>query len=135
MKGRYCAITLTLLVLPLSGCGAFTSPDDIKIADPARAVADARRIIETQRKTQTHYPVLIENDDLPESLKLPGLRYAAVYEDHIGLVLARNPDWRIGARIWSADSKRKHADTQTKYPEVFFYRYYNDDPESPENIP
>lgn len=115
--------------------GLFTGPNDIKIADSARAVTDARRLIEVQRANPETNPALLEIGDLPDSLRLPGLRYALVYDDHLDLILARNPDWKIGARIWSADSKRKHAYTPTKYPEVFFYRYNNDDPESPENIP
>jgi len=72
---------------------------------------------------------------MPDSLRLPGLKYSFVHEDHVDLALARNPDWNIGARIWSADAKRKHADQPTEYPEVFFYRYTNDAEVSENNIP
>ncbi len=114
--------------------GLFTRPDDIKITDPARAVADARRLIAEQKANPDADRMLREPYELPESLRLPGLRYALVHEDHVDLVLARNPDWNIGARIWSADARRTHSDQPTQYPEVFFFTYTNDAEESPENI-
>ncbi|HEX7313115.1 MAG TPA: hypothetical protein VF297_04310 [Pyrinomonadaceae bacterium] len=114
--------------------GAFTGPDDVQLADPARAVADARRLIAEQGTSPDSDKALREPGELPESLRLPGLRYSFVHEDHLDLVLARNPDWNIGARIWSADASRRHADQPTKYPEVFFFRYTNDAEESAANI-
>ena len=114
--------------------GFFTGPDDVMIADPARAVADVRRLVTEQSGKPSRNRMLLEPSELPESLRLPGLRYAYVHHDHVDLILARNPDWDSGARIWSADAKRKHADEPTNYPEVYFYRYTNDAEESENNI-
>jgi len=114
--------------------GASTGPTDVRIADPLHAVADARRLIAEQRAHPDRDRVLRQPAELPESLRLPGLKYSFVHEDHLDLVLARNPDWNVGARIWSADAKRGHADQPTNYPQVFFYRYTDDAEESAENI-
>jgi hypothetical protein len=43
-------------------------------------------------------------DDLPESLRIPHLRYATIYPDHVNLVIRQDPDAQVGFRIWSATS-------------------------------
>ena len=127
-----------VILLAATGCGMFdgifAGPGDVKVEDPGRAVADARRLITEQRGNPERDRTVFEPGEMPESLRLPGLKYSFVHEDHVDLILARNPDWNIGARIWSADARRKHADQPTKYPEVFFYRYTNDAEESENNI-
>jgi hypothetical protein len=121
-----------------SGCGflepVFTGPGDVVVANPSRAVSDARQLINEQSHSPNRKP-LFEPSELPESLRLPGLRYAIAHKDHLDLVLARNPDLSVGARIWSMDSKREHRDRPTKYTEIFFYEYNNDYEETPDNIP
>ena len=133
-KSNFAIIVVGVLLFGLS-CGMFTRPNDIKIADPVRALADARRIIADQRAKRANFPISLAPNDLPESLRIPGLRFSHVYSDHLELVLARNPDWEIGARIWSVDSTELHQDKTTKYPEVFYFVYDNDEPKSPTNIP
>jgi hypothetical protein len=117
-----CAIFLW----PMIG-GAFTSADDIHVADPARAVRDARTLIGDGKA------VVRAPESLPASLRIPGLRFALVHQDHVDLVLARNPDWMIGARIWS-EHHRPHRDEPTKYRDIYFYRYNNDYDLSEDNI-
>lgn len=137
MAGRLvvaAALCATVSAWRVMFVGLFTGPDDVKLKDAARAVADARRLIAEQRGRPLRERPPLSAGELPESLRLPGLRYAFVHEDHVDLVLARNPDWNIGARVWAADAKRKHGDRPTKYPEVFFFRYTNDAGESEDNI-
>ena len=105
------------------------------MANAAQTVRDARRVIDEQRKSQQLKEPLREPHELPDSLRLPGLLYAVIREDHLNLVLSRNPDVNVGARIWSKDSKREHRDRPTKYPDIFFYQYDNDASETPDNIP
>ncbi|HEV8699806.1 MAG TPA: hypothetical protein VGV60_00880 [Candidatus Polarisedimenticolia bacterium] len=59
--------------------------------------------------------------------------YAYVHPDHLDLILARNPDWNVGGRIWAKDH-RPHEDKATRYPEICFFDYNNDTPEGPGNI-
>lgn len=114
--------------------GACAGADDVQLSDPAQAVADARRMIsEKQADPRTHSDWIFPKD-VPESLRIPGLIYAFVHDDHVDLVMSRNPDWSVGARIWSENSQRVHADEPTRYPDVFFYDYTNDRPETPDNI-
>lgn len=116
------------------GCGAGTSADDVQVLQPERAVVDARALIEERRQDPEKYPEELWPDVVPESLRLKGLRYALVHEDHVDLVLARNPDWNVGARIWASDARRKHVDQPTKYAQIFFFDYTNDAAESADNI-
>lgn len=135
--------TLGYLVListigSLSGCvfgNPFIGPRDVVVADAKQAVLDARQLIKEQNDNSAQKPPFREPNELPESLRLPGLRVAIIATDHINLVLTRNPDWNAGARIWSADSTREHRDRPTKYAEIFFYEYNNDFAETPDNIP
>ena len=124
-------------VLALAGCemfhGAFTSPEDLVVDRPAEAVAAARAMIEEQRRDTAKHAGFLYRDALPEPLRIKGLRYAHVHRDHVDLVLARNPDFNIGGRIWAADH-RLHQDTATRYADIFFFRYTNDAPESPDNV-
>jgi len=113
--------------------GAFTSPRDIRLENPARAVRDARALIEDRAKHRDRYGPYTEPESLPESLRISHLLYAKVHDDHVDLVIARNPDWSTGARIWSARS-RPHRDEVTRYPDVYFFRYTHELPETPENI-
>src|SRR6266550_17707 len=93
----------TLLLFCFTSCGFFSGPSDIKVADPPRAVSDARRLIEEERGNRNHTRTMRRPEELPESLRIPGLRYAFVHSDHVDLVIARNPDVDKGARIWSLD--------------------------------
>lgn len=114
--------------------GAFTSRVDIRVAHPDLAVRDARALIEDRARHPETYESFSEPESLPESLRIANLRYAKVHDDHIDLVVARNPDWSVGARIWSV-RHRPHRDQVTRYPGIYFYRYTHELPESPENIP
>jgi len=118
----------------LAGCGANLKPEDIKTAMPKQAVEDARKMINEKKLDKEKYKNWIYPAQLPESLRLKGLIYAMVYDDHVNLVLARNPDWLLGARIWGVDATRKHEDKKTKYPDIFFFQYCNDSPESAGNL-
>ena len=118
--------------------GPFTGPGDIRVLNPNQAVSDARELILETRKLDKgsfDYPRMLKISELPESLRIPRVLHCFVYDDHLELVLARNPDIEIGARIWSADSTKKHTDKPTKYPEIFFFIYNNDLPESQDNTP
>jgi hypothetical protein len=136
-------VLVVLCVLVVTTCGvafwpmvegAFTSPRDIQITRPAIAVRDARALIEDRVKHPDKYGPYTEPDALPESLRIANLRYAKVHHDHIDLVVARNPDWSVGARIWSV-RHRPHRDQATRYRGVYFFRYTHELPESLENIP
>lgn len=104
------------------------------MADPKPAVIDARAMIAAKREDPKRYADWIQPADLPASLRIPGLKCAVVHEDHVDLLLRRIPDWWAGARIWSVDARRKHADQPTRYADVGFFTYTNDQPESPENL-
>jgi hypothetical protein len=114
--------------------GPFTSPRDIQVPHPDSAVHDARTLIGDRAKHPEKYRTFTESASLPESLRIPQLRYAKVHDDHVDLVVARNPDWSVGARIWSV-RHRPHRDEATRYPGIYFFRYTHELPESPENIP
>jgi hypothetical protein len=135
-------VFVALCVVAASTCGvafwpmlrvAFTSPRDIKVADSAVAVRDARALIEDRAKHPEKYGPFTKPESLPESLRIADLLYAKVHDDHIDLVVARNPDWSVGARIWSVQH-RPHRDRATRYAGVYFFRYTHELPESPENI-
>lgn len=113
--------------------GAFTSPRDVRIVYPDDAVREARALIGDRAKHPEKYDLYTEPGALPKSLQLAGLRYAKVHADHIDLVIARNPDWDVGARIWSAQH-RPHRDRPTRYRDVYFFRYTHESPETLENI-
>jgi hypothetical protein len=91
--------------------GALTSPDDIRVVNSDRAVRDARTLIANRRKYAVGEPYL-EPLALPPSLRIADLRYAKVHDDHVDLIVARNPDWVVGARIWS-EPHRPHRDKPT----------------------
>jgi hypothetical protein len=112
---------------------ARSGPDDLVVGDPGLAVRDARAMIEAQQQDRTRYTEWLMPEDLPPSLRVPGLRHATVHGDHVDLVLARHPDGYAGGRIW-AEAHRPHSDQKTKYPDMYFYRYDNDFPEAPDNI-
>ena len=128
---EYILLPAVALIL---GCGAMTGPGDVIVSDPIQAVADARRMIEEKKSNPEIHKGWIYPNALPESLRFQGVCYAQVFEDHMNIVLARNPDWQIGARIWATASVRKHEDKKTKYEEIFFFDYTNDLQESPDNI-
>ena len=125
-------------VIGLSACdmlrGAFTRPADLVVDDPAGAVAAARAMIEEKRRDPTRYEGFLYAGSLPAPLRVKGLRYAHVHRDHVDLILARNPDIELGGRIWAADH-RPHADEATRYADIHFFRYTNDAPERPDNVP
>ena len=132
MRRRAVGLALSLLVL--AGCGAFTGPGDVVVADPAQAISDAHRLMEEKRNDPTKYQGWIKPPDLPPSLQIKGLIYAQVFDDHVNLVLARNPDWQTGGRIWKRDATRNHLDKPTKYPGITFFAYTNDLPAKPDNL-
>ncbi|MBV9071353.1 MAG: hypothetical protein JO231_21745 [Acidobacteria bacterium] len=113
--------------------GAFTRPSDIYVDQPENAVLDARSLIASKQRNPDAFGDFTEASQLPPSLRIHGLRYAKVHSDHIDLVVARNPDVSVGARIW-AISHRRHHDASTRYREIYFFRYDNDAPESESNI-
>lgn len=135
------ALLVCIFVVP--GCwylwksGAFNSAKTVVMKNAEVSVRDARALIMEFRtngdpaERAKHF----SPEDLPKSLQIPHLRYAYVFRDRINLVMGRNPDWSIGARIWSADATTKHEDKPTAYPEVFFFQYCNDIPVSPTNQP
>ena len=117
--------------------GAFVRAGDVHVRDSAAAVRDARQLIESFRQsaradeTARH----LRPEQLPKTLRIPKLRYANVFRDHVNLVLGRNPDWSVGARVWSSDATTVHADQPTSYPDIYFFQYSNDIPVSPQNLP
>jgi hypothetical protein len=123
-------------LLYLYSIGAFIDASDIQFENPALAVQDARQLIAAFRSEETsngrgqHVRV----EDAPKSLSIPNLRWVEVHEDHVNLILGRNPDMCLGARIWSADTTTNHADEATAYPEIYYFRYCNDLPTSPTNL-
>jgi hypothetical protein len=134
----FAAIALAVIgtcLLYFYATGGFVDASDIQFANPALAVQDARQLIAAHRgaasnERRQHLRV----DEAPKSLAIPRLRWVEVHEDHVNLILGRNPDNCLGARIWSADSTTKHADQATAYPEIFYFRYCNDFPTSPTNL-
>ena len=120
-------------VLLLSACGAMTNQNDLEVADLAGAVVEARRLIAAQQADPTKYANWLNSPDLPPALRVPGLHHASVHRDHVDLVLARNPDWEVGGRIW-AEEHRPHRDEATRYPNIWFYDYTNDAEEDAGNI-
>lgn len=130
------SITVLLLVAWFTWInrGAFTNPSDIRVSDPRGAVRDARELIERKRRDTSAFGPFTEPADLPVTLRLPGLRYAKVHDDHLDLVLARNPDVSVGARVWALNHRR-HNDTPTSYTDIWFFRYSNELETTSSNIP
>ncbi len=126
-------LTELLALAALTACGFFIGPNDIKLSDPKAAVTDARKLIAEERDKPNK--ALRSPEELPESLRIPGLRWAQIETDHVDLVVYHNPDVTRGARIWSVDAKREHKDKPTRYADVYFYDYNNDAPKSPDNLP
>jgi hypothetical protein len=126
-------IVAILGVSTVSGCGAFTGPGDLVVEKPGEAVLAARQMLAEQQSDPTRHKGWLKEAELPPSLRIPGLHHASVHGDHIDLVLARNPDYQVGGRIW-AKAHREHQDRPTEYPEIFFFSYTNDSPESAANI-
>ena len=118
----------------MSGCGKGLGPSDVIFANPEQAVVDARNMIVAKQENSELYSNWLYPKDLPESLRIPGLKCAVVQDDHMNLLVRRIPDWWVGTRIWSADSIRKHADAKTQYKDIYFFTYSNDFPDSPMNI-
>ncbi len=112
----------------------FLDADDIRVADPASAVRDARALIVDRNAHPEKYGEWTLPDRLPASLRLEGLRYAKVHADHVDLVLARNPDWSHGARIWG-ERHRPHRDQPTRYRDIYYFRFAHESARSVGNIP
>ena len=125
---------LAIAILITSACGKKQGPTDIVFQDPGQAIEDARQIIVEKLKNPELYKDWVPPEDLPASLRIAGLKCAVVHNDHVDLPIMRIPDWAVGARIWSKNAAREHADKQTAYPEIFFFTYSNDFSDSPENI-
>jgi len=136
MRGSAVALEGAALItaaIGILGCDARAKPENLVVADPASAVAEARKLIAARRSQADPSGPFVQPASLPASLQVPGLRYAHVHEDHVDLVLARNPDCEVGGRIW-AQSHRRHEDERTRYAEIYFYGYCNDFAEAPDNI-
>jgi hypothetical protein len=114
--------------------GAFTRPSDIHVDHPEMAVRDARSLIAMKNANLEAFGDFTDPEKLPRSLQIHALRYAKIHADHIDLVIARNPDVSLGARVWAA-SHRTHHDEPTRYADIYFFRYDNDSPASESNIP
>lgn len=118
------------------GTGAFLGSSDVYVAHPPTAVSAARQLVASFRKSagvdesSQHLSV----EQLPECLRIPRLRHAYVFRDHVNLVIGRSADWEIGARVWLLDATTTHADDPTPYHEISFYQYCNDIPISPKNL-
>jgi hypothetical protein len=114
--------------------GAFTRPSDIHVDHPEMAVRDARLLIAVKNANPEAFGDFTVPEKLPRSLQIHALRYAKIYADHIDLVIARNPDVSLGARVWAA-SHRTHHDKPTRYADIYFFRYDNDLTATHSNIP
>jgi hypothetical protein len=106
---------------------------DVEVRDRAAALADAHALIADRMLHPRGADRQVKPKLLPKSLRIPGLRYAVVFNDHLDLVLARNAEESAGARIW-AEEHRLHHDLPTPYRDIFFYRYKHKQPESPDNV-
>jgi len=132
-----CSLLLLLIIgLAVRRCtaGAFTSPKDVEFAQPEQAIRDARAVIADRNVHPEKYESFTAAAALPPSLRIEKLKYAKVHDDHIDLVIARNPDISMGARIWMPQH-RPHRDRPTRYRDIWFFRYDNDLPVTVENIP
>ena len=143
MKCKIFTISITALILSLVFCiyrlltafpNPHVSPDSIVFANPSRAVIDARQIINNLGSDTDRDGHRISISELPESLNVPNLKGAFVFNDHLSLIIGNSPDWNVGARIWAIDTNRVHEDSPLKYKDIFFYKYCNDYHESPTNI-
>jgi hypothetical protein len=132
----FCIPICMIFYLWYGGSGPFFSARHLIFKNSEAAVSDARTIIKTigSKSIEENDWYLIKPKDLPESLRIPRLRYALAFKDHLSLVASRNPDWEIGARIWTESISRPHKDAPTKYKDIYFYKYCNDYNESPKNI-
>ncbi len=72
-------------------------------------------------------------EHLPESLRVPGLKYALVHQDHLTLILYHSPDTDSGFRIWRSTMPADFADRATSIPFVTRFTYCDDYPVSPAN--
>ncbi len=120
--------SVALVMLP--GWISQLERERITLDDPARAVADARKLIEVSGEQK-----LLGPNDLPESLRLPGLLGAQAHGDHLDLINYRDPDGHAGFRVWAAGSSCRREEKATRYPDVFIYSWTNDRPEAPDNMP
>ena len=120
------------LIVSVTNCGSLFGPGSITLNDSARAVVDARKLIADERARPSR--PMRAPDELPESLRVPGLRWAEIWEDHINLVVYHDPMVTRGARIWSENSTREHKDTPTKYRDVYFFDYTKGAPKGPDNL-
>ncbi len=75
----------------------------------------------------------VRPEDLPTSLRVPGLIYALVYRDHLTLILYHSPDTDSGFRIWKSGMPADFADQATSIPFVTRFTYCDDYPASPAN--
>ena len=70
---------------------------------------------------------------LPESLRVPGLKYALVHRDHVTLILYHSPDTESGFRIWQSTMPADFADQTTSISFLTRFSYCDDYPDSPSN--
>lgn len=92
---------------------------------------DRDALLQSFRKSKTLLPIVPEH--LPESLRVPGLKYALVHQDHLTLILYHSPDTDSGFRIWRSTMPADFADRATPIPFVTRFTYCDDYPESPSN--
>ena len=133
-------VAVFLLVLAEAGLALYAPMaimekwrDTPSLSDPARAVADARKLIQSSAREDGE--VWIEPQDLPPSLRMRQVVRAQVHRDHLDLVTASHPDGTLGFRIWAADATRPHKERPTKYRDITWYFYNNDAAAAPDNIP
>ncbi len=121
------ATTIAVVFLWLNR-GAWTTADDVVVANSAAVVRDARTLIATR------IGHMVPPTELPPSLRIRGLMWANIHHGHIDLVIARNPDISMGARIWPPQHGPHH-DRPTRYRDIYFYRYEHEAPVSADNLP
>ena len=134
MKRYLMMLALISACLTASGCGKKTGPADIVFQNPSQAVIDARQLIQDKKEYPKLYTDWLYQKDIPKSLLCDNFKCAVVHDDHVNILITKIPDWWVGARIWSTNSTRTHSDKNTSYPDIYFFTYSNDFPDSPDNI-
>ena len=137
LAGCLLLVLVALGLIYSCATGAFVRARHVELAFPGQAVADARTLMVDFQRTRKagQETKWLRADELPESLKIPRLRLAAIFTNHLNVVMGRNPDWSVGARIWLDRPPPHTGDQPTRYPDVYFYEYCNDFPASVSNHP
>ena len=138
------ALAAGLVVLAVAGMGLlyFVWPADSRSdwQKPAEqhltsCLPDVQRdrdaLLQTYRSAQSI--TTVEPESLPDSLRVPGLKFALVHSDHLTLILYHSPDTDSGFRIWKSAMPADFADQATTLPFVTRFSYCDDYPNSPAN--